>query len=410
MIINYIWIFFLISAFLVALLKMVFFGDMMVFPNIMNEAFSMAKLGFELSLGLTGIMALWLGVMKIGEKSGAINIITKAISPLFNKLFPDLPKNHPVFGSMVMNFAANILGLDNAATPLGLKAMKELQELNPKKDTASNSMIMFLVINTSGLTLIPVSIIAYRLQLGASDPTDVFLPILICTFTSTFVGILAVAIYQRINLFKKEVILYLLGFSLIIAGIIFFALMASSDSLKLYSSLASNFILFAIIIIFISIAFFKKINVYDSFIEGAKTSFSVSIKIIPYIIIILVAIGAFRASGAMGYLIDGIKFIVEKMNLDSQFVDALPTAIMKPLSGGGARGLMVDTMNTFGVDSFAGRLSCIFNGATDTTFYIIALYFGSVGITNSRYALVAGLIADFAGITMAIFMGYLFFS
>lgn len=409
MLINYIWILFLVIAFVVAFIKLIFFADILVFSEIMNEVFAMAKLGFELSIGLTGVMTLWLGIMKIGENSGVIKILSKAISPLFNKLFPEIPKNHPVFASMIMNFSANILGLDNAATPLGLKAMNELQELNSHKKLASNSMIMFLVINTSGLTLIPVSIIAYRLQLGANDPTDVFLPILICTFASTFVGILAVAVYQKINLFQKEIILYLLGFSLLITGIIFLVLMTSSERLKEYSSLISNFILFAIIIIFISVAFLKKTNVYNSFIEGAKKGFSVSIKIIPYIIVILVAVGAFRASGAMGYLIDAIKFLVEKLNFDSQFVDALPTALMKPLSGGAARALMVDTMQNLGADSFAARLSCIFNGSTDTTFYIVALYFGSVGITNSRYALTAGLIADFAGLITAIFMGYLFF-
>ena len=375
----------------------------------MDSTFANAKLGFELSLGLTGVMTLWLGIMKIGEKGGAINYLSRGISPLFNKLFPDIPKNHPVHGSMVMNIAANMLGLDNAATPLGLKAMKELQELNPEKKKASNPMIMFLVLNTSGLTIIPISILVYRAQLGAANPADIFLPILLSTFFSTLFGIVAVSIYQKINLFQKEILLYLGGLTLLISGVIYgFTLLAASD-LNIVSNVVSSLILFTIIITFILLALRKKINVYDSFIEGAKEGFKVAIKIIPYLIAVLVAIGVFRASGAMDALVDGIIWLFNLLKINTDFIEALPVALMKPLSGSGARGLMVDTMNTYGVDSFVGRLACTFQGATDTTFYIIAVYFGSVGIKNTRYAVTAGLLADLAGIIAAIFIAYLFF-
>jgi len=375
----------------------------------MDSTFANAKLGFELSLGLTGVMTLWLGIMKIGEKGGAINYLSRGISPLFNKLFPDIPKNHPVHGSMVMNIAANMLGLDNAATPLGLKAMKELQELNPEKKKASNPMIMFLVLNTSGLTIIPISILVYRAQLGAANPADIFLPILLSTFFSTLFGIVAVSIYQKINLFQKEILLYLGGLTLLISGVIYgFTLLAASD-LNIVSNVVSSLILFTIIITFILLALRKKINVYDSFIECAKEGFKVAIKIIPYLIAVLVAIGVFRASGAMDALVDGIIWLFNLLKINTDFIEALPVALMKPLSGSGARGLMVDTMNTYGVDSFVGRLACTFQGATDTTFYIIAVYFGSVGIKNTRYAVTAGLLADLAGIIAAIFIAYLFF-
>jgi spore maturation protein SpmA len=409
LVLNYIWIAFFIIGFIVALVKLIFMGDMTVFPEIMNGTFDNAKLGFELSLGLTGIMTLWLGIMKIGEKGGAINFLSRAISPLFTKLFPEIPKNHPVNGSMVMNIAANMLGLDNAATPLGLKAMNELQELNSQKDRASNPMIMFLVLNTSGLTIIPISIMVYRAQLGAADPSDIFLPILIATFVSTLVGIITVSIFQRINLFCKEVLLYLGGMTLLMSAMIYGFTLLSASELNLVSPLIANIILFTIIITFILLGLRKKINVYDSFIEGAKEGFGVAIKIIPFLIAILVAVGVFRASGAMDYLMDGLKWLFASTGGATEWIDAFPVALMKPLSGSGARGLMVDTMTTIGVDSFAGRLAATFQGATDTTFYIIAVYFGSVGIKNTRYAVTAGLIADFAGVIAAIFVAYLFF-
>lgn len=374
----------------------------------MNGTFENAKLGFELSLGLTGVMTLWLGIMKIGEKGGAINYLSRGISPLFNKLFPDIPKNHPVHGSMVMNIAANMLGLDNAATPLGLKAMKELQEINPEKSKASNPMIMFLVLNTSGLTIIPISVMVYRAQMGAADPSDIFLPILLSTFVSTLIGIVAVSLFQKINLFCKEVLLYLGGLTLLITGVIYGFTLMSSEKLGVVSSVSANIILFGIIIVFILLAVKRKINVYDAFIEGAKEGFKVAIKIIPYLVAILVAIGVFRASGAMDVIIEGLRWVFTVFG-STEFVDALPVAFMKPLSGSGARGLMVDAMSTYGVDSFVGRLACTFQGATDTTFYIIAVYFGSVKIKNTRYAVTAGLLADIAGIIAAIFIAYLFF-
>lgn len=375
----------------------------------MNSTFEMAKLGFELSLGLTGVMTLWLGIMKIGENGGAIKYLSKIISPLFNKLFPEIPKNHPVHGSMVMNIAANMLGLDNAATPLGLKAMNELQEINTNKDKASNSMIMFLVLNTSGLTIIPISIMVYRAQLGAADPSDIFLPILISTFISTLVGIITVSVYQKINLFCKEILFYLGGITMLIASVIYIFSTMSSDKINIFSSVIANVILFTIIISFIILGIRKKINIYDSFIDGAKDGFGIAIKIIPYLIAILVANGVFRASGAMETLIQFLKSGFSLFHIDTNFVDALPVAFMKPLSGSGARGLMIDAMNTHGVDSFVGRLACTFQGATDTTFYIIAVYFGSIGIKNTRYAVTAGLISDLAGIIAAIFVAYLFF-
>jgi len=409
MVLNYIWIAFFLIAFVVAVVKCACFGDMEVFSNIVGSTFDNAKLGFELSIGLTGVMTLWLGIMKIGEKGGAVNLLSKGVSPLFNRLFPDVPKNHPVHGSMVMNIAANMLGLDNAATPLGLKAMKELQELNPNKDRASNSMIMFLVLNTSGLTIIPISIMVYRAQLGAADPSDIFLPILISTFVSTLVGIITVSLWQKINLFQKEILLYLGGLTLLLSFAIWGFTLLSADSQNAVAQLVSNIILFSLIVSFIVLALKHKVNVYDSFIEGAKEGFSTAIKIVPFLIAILVGIGVFRASGAMDALLYGIGWCFEKCGMPTDFVDALPVAFMKPLSGGGARGLMVDAMTVHGADSFVGRLACTFQGATDTTFYILAVYFGSVGIRQTRYAVVAGLIADLAGIIAAIFVAYLFF-
>lgn len=409
MVLNYIWIAFFLIAFIIASIKLIFLGDTAIFPAIMDSVFDMAKVGFELSLGLTGVLALWLGIMKIGEKGGVINSFARFLNPLFKRLFPGIPENHPAIGSIVMNISANMLGLDNAATPMGLKAMKEMQELNTTKDTASNAQILFLVLNTSGLTLIPISIMVYRAQLGAADPTDIFIPILLATFFSTIVGLITVALYQKIKLFDKVILLYLGGLSAIVGGIIFLFSSLPDEKAQIVSQVSSNVILFSIIIAFIISAFIKKINVYEAFVEGAKDGFKIAIKIIPYLIAILVAIGVFRTSGAMDYLIEGIKRFFLLFNFNTDFVDALPTALMKPLSGSGARGMMVDAMNTYGADSFVGRLASTIQGSTDTTFYILAVYFGSVGIKKTRYAITAGLIADFAGIIAAIVIAYMFF-
>ena len=410
MVLNYIWIAFFLTAFIVAVVRLLFLGDTEVFPAIINSTFDSSKTAFEISLGLTGVLSLWMGIMRIGEQGGVIGLFSRLLSPLFTKLFPEIPKGHPVTGSIFMNLAANMLGLDNAATPLGLKAMEGLQELNPKKDTASNPMIMFLVLNTSGLTLIPISIMVYRAQLGAAQPTDVFVPILLATFFSTLAGIIAVSLYQRINLLNLTILLFLGGTSLVIAGIIYFFSTLSRQQIDIYSTTTANVFLFVIIIGFIVAGMRKKINVYDAFVEGAKEGFTTAVRIIPYLVAILVAIGVFRASGCMDYLIEGIAKLVNLCGINSDFVGALPTALMKPLSGSGARGLMVDAMNTYGADSFVGRLSCIFQGSTDTTFYILAVYFGSVSVTRTRHAVPCGLIADFAGVLAAIFIGYLFFN
>jgi spore maturation protein SpmA len=410
MVLNYIWIAFFVIAFVIGLVRLIFFGDTEIFPALMNGTFDMAKTGFEISLYLTGAMTLWMGLMRVGEKGGIVTLMSRAVGPLFRKLFPEIPKDHPATGSIMMNLAANMLGLDNAATPLGLKAMTELQEINKEKDTASNAMIMFLVLNASGLTIIPVSIMVFRAQQGAANPSDIFIPILLSTFFSTLTGIIAVSIFQRINLFNKVVITYLGGFTLVVSGIIWYFSTISQEQINTISSVAGNLILFIIIISFIILAFFKKINVYETFIDGAKDGFSVAVKIIPYLVAILVAVGLFRTSGAMDYLVGGIKEMVAFLGADTRFVDALPTAFMKPLSGSGARGMMVETMQQYGADSFAGRLSCIFQGAADTTFYIVAVYFGSVSIRKTRYAITAGLIADLAGVIAAIFIAYIFFS
>lgn len=410
MVLNYIWIAFFLTAFVVAVVRLIFLGDTEVFPAIINSTFDSSKTAFEISLGLTGVLSLWMGIMRIGEQGGVIGVFSRLLSPLFTKLFPEIPKGHPVTGSIFMNLAANMLGLDNAATPLGLKAMEGLQELNPKKDTASNPMIMFLVLNTSGLTLIPISIMVYRAQLGAAQPTDVFVPILLATFFSTLAGIIAVSLYQRINLLNRTILLFLGGTSLVIAGIIYFFNMLSRQQIDIYSTTTANVFLFVIIIGFIVAGMRKKINVYDAFVEGAKEGFTTAVRIIPYLVAILVAIGVFRASGCMDYLIEGIANLVNLCGINSDFVGALPTALMKPLSGSGARGLMVDAMNTYGADSFVGRLSCIFQGSTDTTFYILAVYFGSVGVVRTRHAVPCGLLADLAGIIAAILICYLFFN
>ena len=409
MVLNYIWIAFFVLAFVVALIKLIFFGDTQVFSEIMNATFSSSETAFKISLGLTGVLSLWLGIMKIGENGGLIATLSRRLSPIFCKFFPDIPKGHPAAGSIFMNLSANMLGLDNAATPMGLKAMKELQELNGGKDTASNPMIMFLVLNTSGLTLIPISIMVYRAQLGAAQPTDIFIPIMLSTFFSTLAGVIAVSLYQKINLFNKTIFLFLGAISAFIGMIIFFFSTLPREDIDLYSTLFANIFLFSVIICFIVAGMRKKINVYDSFVEGAKEGFGTAVRIIPYLVAILVAIAVFRASGAMQFIIDGIAYVVALCGANTDFVDALPTALMKPLSGSGARGLMVDAMTTYGADSFVGRLASVFQGATDTTFYILAVYFGSVGVKNTRYAVTYGLIADFAGIIAAIFICYLFF-
>ena len=409
MVLNYIWIAFFGIAFLTALVKLVAFGNLEIFPAIMDATFSSSKTAFEISLGLTGVLSLWMGIMKIGEKGGLVNALARWLSPLFIKLFPDLPKNHPVIGNIFMNLAANMLGLDNAAAPLGLKAMEGLQELNPKKDTASNSMIMFLVLNTSGLTLIPVSILVYRAQMGAAQPTDIFIPILLATFMSTLVGIIATALYQKISLWNKT-ILTALGGSLLLVGLLIWGFSSMDrEQMNAVSTTVANVSLFSIIMAFIVAGMRAKTNVYDAFIEGAKDGFSTAVRIIPYLIAILVAVGVFRASGAMDLLTDGVAALLRWCGADDRIVGALPTALMKPLSGSGARGMMVDAMQTYGADSFVGRLSCIFQGSTDTTFYILAVYFGSVGIRKTRHAVTCGLLADAAGILSAIAVAYFFF-
>ncbi|MEA3443373.1 MAG: nucleoside recognition domain-containing protein [Bacteroidota bacterium] len=409
MALNYIWIFFFLVAFIVALIKLIFFGDLEIFSNLVDSTFDMAKTGFEISLYLTGVLTLWLGLMKIGERGGIVRIFSRLIGPLLEKLFPELPKGHPATGAIMMNIAANMLGLDNAATPMGLKAMEEMQKTNKKKDTASDAQIMFLVLNTSGLTLIPISIMVYRAQLGAANPSDIFIPILLATFFSTIAGLIAVSFYQKINLLNKVVLSYLGGLTAIILGIIWYFSTLEKEQITEISTLVSNLMLFSIIILFILLGMRKKVNIYEAFIEGAKDGFSVAIKIIPYLIAILVAIGVFRTSGAMDYLIEGFAWVFAVLGFDTDFIQALPTALMKPLSGSGARGMMVETMTTFGADSFVGRVASTVQGATDTTFYIIAVYFGSVGIKKTRYAITCGLIADFAGIIAAIIMAYLFF-
>ena len=380
MVLNYIWISFFLIAFAIAVVKLVFFGDMTVFPAMMDSTFDTAKTAFDISLGLTGVLSLWLGIMKIGEKGGVVNALAKVLSPVFAKLFPDIPKGHPVTGSIFMNMAANMLGLDNAATPLGLRAMEQLQELNTKKDTATNPMIMFLVMNTSGLTIIPISIMVYRAQLGAAQPTDVFIPILLATFFSTLFGIIITSTFQRINLINRTILLTLGGMSLFVAAVIWGFGQLDKEMMNLVSTSVANILLMVIIVAFILAGMRKKVNVYDAFIEGAKDGFATAVRIIPYLVAILVAIGVFRASGAMDMLVDGVKWTVAACGGNTDFVGALPTALMKPLSGSGARGMMVDAMTTYGADSFVGRLSCILQGSTDTTFYILAVYFGSVGV------------------------------
>lgn len=409
MVLNYIWVAFFVIAFLVALCRLLFWGDMEIFTELVNATFSSSKSAFEISLGLTGVLALWLGVMKIGEKSGMINALSRWLSPVFCRLFPDIPKGHPAMGSIFMNLSANMLGLDNAATPMGLKAMKELQELNPKKDTATNPMIMFLVLNTSGLILIPVSIMMYRSQLGAAQPTDIFIPTLLTTAVSTLVGVGAVSLSQRINLLNKPILMLIGGISLFFTALIGLFTHVGRDEMGAYSTLAANVLLFSIILLFILWGVWKRINVYNAFIEGAKEGFTTAVRIIPYLVAFLVGIAVFRASGAMDLVVEGIGRVVGLTGADTSFVGALPTALMKSLSGSGANGLMIDTMEQYGADSFVGRMSCVARGASDTTFYILAVYFGSVGVTRTRNAVTCGLIADLAGIVAAIVISYLFF-
>ena len=409
MVLNYIWISFFFIAFAVALIKSIFMGDVNVWSEIMNSSFSSAKTAFEISLGLTGVLSLWLGLMKIGERGGIISIFARWVSPFFSRLFPSLPKDSPIFGSIFMNFSANMLGLDNAATPLGLKAMKEMQELNTQKERATDAMIMFLVLNTTGLTLIPISVMVYRAQMGAGNPSDVFLPILLATYITTLAGLIITCIKQRINIFDRVIISTVTIATAIMGGLLLFFMNLPAEKVSLYSTVGANMLLFTIIILFLVAGVRKKINVYEAFIDGAKEGFKTAVTIIPYLIAMLVAIAMFRASGAMDFLTDGITYIVAACGIDTDFVGAIPTALMKPLSGSGARGMMVDAMATYGADSFVARVASTIQGSTDTTLYILAVYFGSVGIKNSRYAAGIGLIADFIGIVAAIFMAYIFF-
>ena len=409
MVLNYIWITFFLVAFLVAVVKLVFFGDVEVFPAIINSTFDTSRTAFEISLGLTGVLSLWLGIMKIGEKGGVVNAMARVLSPVFRRLFPGIPEGHPVIGHIFMNISANMLGLDNAATPLGLKAMEGLQTLNNEKDRASNAMIMFLVLNTSGLTIIPVSIMVYRAQMHAANPTDIFIPILIATFVSTLAGIIITSLFQRINLLQPVLLATLGGLSALVAALIWGFSRLSSDMMNVVGSTVANVMLLTIIVAFILAGLRKRVNVYEAFVEGAKGGFETAVRIIPYLVAVLVSIGVFRASGAMDWLISGVASIVSGLGCDAEWVGALPTALMKPLSGSGARGMMVDAMQTYGADSFVGRLSCIFQGSTDTTYYILAVYFGSVGISRTRHAVACGLLADLAGIVAAISVAYFFF-
>lgn len=408
MVLNYIWIAFFVIAFAFGLFGL-FTGDTALFQKMVDATFDSSKTAFETSLGLTGVLALWLGIMKIGERAGAVNVLARMLSPVFTKLFPDIPKNHPVMGSIFMNIASNMLGLDNAATPTGLKAMQQMQELNTKKDTATNPMIMFLVLNTSGLTIIPTTILAFRSSYGAAQPTDVFIPILLATTVATLAGIIITSAWQRINIFQPVLLATLLGLCAFVGLVIWGFGQMDKNTMATVTSVASNLILMAIIVAFIVAGFVKKINVYDAFIDGAKEGFTTAVRIIPYLVAILVGVGVFRASGAMDMLINGIKWIVEQCGINTDFVGALPTAFMKPLSGSGARGLMLEAMKNYGPDSFVGRLSCIFQGSTDTTFYILAVYFGSVSIKYTRHAVACGLLADLAGVIAAIVIAYVFF-
>lgn len=410
MVLNYIWIAFFLIAFVIAIIKNIFFHDTEIFAKLVNGMFEAAKTGFETSIGLTAVMALFLGILNIGEKAGAIQFLARIIGPFLNKLFPEVPKNHPAHGQMIMNFSANLLGLDNAATPFGLKAMQSLQELNPNKEVASNAQIMFLVLHTSGLTLLPISIMAMRFKYGAADPTDVFLPLLIGTYITTLASLILVSIKQRINLFDKTIISWLGGITGLLCLLLWYLTKLNKTELETFSAVYSNLLLLIIVISIIAGGLWKRINVYDSFIEGAKNGFETAIKIIPYLVGILVAIRVFRDSGALNVITESLKYVVSFIGIDTKFIDSIPVALMRPLSGNGGRGLMIDTWTQFGVDSFQGRLASIFQGTTDSTFYIVAVYFGSVQIRNSRYAVPYGLIADFIGVLAAIALGYFFFA
>jgi spore maturation protein SpmA len=409
MALNYIWIFFFAIAFVIALFKLIFLGNVDTFSEMVNATFEMSKTGFEISLGLTGVLTFWSGIMKIGEKGGIVNIVSKLIGPFFNKLFPELGRNHPAYGPMMLNFAANMMGLDNAATPMGLQAMKEMQVSNPHKEVASNAQIMFLVLNASGLCLIPISIMVYRAQMGAKDPSDIFIPILFATFFANMTGLVSVALVQKIKLWDKTILSYLLGTTALVATLILSISSMPQEQISIFSKVATNVILFSLIMFFILLGVRSKINVYETFIDGAKEGFATAVRIIPYLVAILVAIGVFRASGAMDFLVAGVKWIFDSMGINSEFVAALPTGLMKPLSGSGSRGLMIDAMKAYGADSFVGRLSCTVQGVSDTTFFILALYFGSVGIKKTRHALACALLADLVGLVAAILIGYLFF-
>ena len=409
MALNYIWIAVIVVAFFVALLQMIFFGNISIFNEDLQSIFGSAKSGFEISLGLTGILTFWMGILKVAEHGGALKVVSRMVAPFFTRIYPEIPKDHPALSSIFLNMSANMLGLDNAATPMGLQAMKEMQELNPKKDTASNPMIMFLVLNTAGIVLVPMTVMMYRTQLGAVNPADVFLPIIVATLCAFITGLITVSVIQKINLFNRVVMGVLAGLVGFVIGLVYFFSTLSQEQITAYSSFSAAFIILSIIVIFVLMAVKKKVNVYNSFIEGAKEGFQVAVGIIPYLVAMLVAIGMFRASGTLDLLIDGIRYLVALTGVNTDFVEALPTAFMKPLSGSGARGMMIETMTRYGADSFVGRLSCIIQGSTDTTFYILAVYFGSVKVTNTRYAVMAGLFADFVGITAAILLGYLFF-
>ncbi len=407
---NAIWIAFFVIAFLMGLVKLVFLGQADIFTQMMKATFDSSKAAFEIALGLTGIMTLWLGIMRVGERAGFLQILTRLLTPLFSKLLPGVPAGHPALGSIVMNMAANMLGLDNAATPMGLKAMRELQTLNPAADTASDAQILFLVINASSVTLLPITIFTYRAQLGAANPTDVFIPILIATYASTMAGLIATACYQRINLLDRVVLLYLGGITIAVAALVAYFAHLPPAQMQQQSSFLGNFLLFSMVIVFIAGAVRKRVNVYDTFIEGAKEGFHIAVGIIPYLVAMLVAIAVFRASGALEILMNGIRWLANSLGWDTRFIDALPTALMKPLSGSGARAMMIDTMQIHGADSFAGRLASIIQGSNETTFYVLAVYFGSVGIRHVRHAVTCGLLADLAGIVAAIFVAYLFFA
>ncbi|WP_109700548.1 nucleoside recognition domain-containing protein [Chitinophaga deserti] len=409
MALNYVWIAFFVISFAVALFRLIFMGDVEIFGKMTTSLFESGKTGAEIAIGLTGMMAFWLGIMKIGERAGMIAKLARGVNPLFRRLFPGIPDKHPAMGSVVMNFSANALGLDNAATPMGLKAMNELQELNPKKDTATDAQIMFLVLNTAGITMIPTAVMAMRLTMGAANPADIFIPTMIGTFISFISGMIAVAIYQRINLFRPALLFFVGGFIGLMYLLYLWMRNMPQEEIAVKTAMLGGIIIFSIITSFLVVGWQKKINVYEAFIDGAKEGFTTAVMIIPYLVAILVGIAVFRATGCLDFITNGIAYVVALMGLNTDFVPALPVGIMKTFSGSGARGIMVELMKTHGPDSFVGRLACIMQGSTETTFYVLAVYFGSVNIKNTRYALTCGLIADAVGIIAAIMIGYIFF-